>query len=162
MATALHTFMDIFEKEIDNQSEPIQLKKIVIPIIQRDYAQGRKSAERVRDRFLDSLYSAVTEAPITLDFIYGDIDEAGIMTPLDGQQRLTTLFYVILGHVPVVQPLYFAALAMAAGVYQITGIVILQDLGSFGEDGMVFTVAVNHDERFSGTNYLIIEFHTVD
>lgn len=92
MATALHTFMDIFEKEIDNQSEPIQLKKIVIPIIQRDYAQGRKSAERVRDRFLDSLYSAVTEAPITLDFIYGDIDEAGIMTPLDGQQRLTTLF----------------------------------------------------------------------
>lgn len=92
MATALHTFMDIFEKEIDNQAEPIQLKKIVIPIIQRDYAQGRKSAERVRERFLDSLYSAVTVAPITLDFIYGDIDEAGIMTPLDGQQRLTTLF----------------------------------------------------------------------
>lgn len=92
MATALHTFMDIFEKEIENQAEPIQLKKIVIPIIQRDYAQGRQSAERVRERFLDSLHGAVTVAPITLDFIYGDIDEAGIMTPLDGQQRLTTLF----------------------------------------------------------------------
>lgn len=92
MATALHTFIDIFEKEIENQAEPIKLKKIVIPIIQRDYAQGRKSAERVRERFLDSLYGAVTVAPITLDFIYGDIDEAGIMTPLDGQQRLTTLF----------------------------------------------------------------------
>lgn len=92
MATTLHTFMNIFEKEIDNLSESIQLKKIVIPIIQRDYAQGRESAERVRDRFLDSLHGAITESPITLDFIYGDIDEAGIMTPLDGQQRLTTLF----------------------------------------------------------------------
>lgn len=48
--------------------------------------------DRVRMRFLDSLYQAVTESPITLDFIYGDIDESGIMTPLDGQQRLTTLF----------------------------------------------------------------------
>ena len=32
-------------------------------------------------RFLDSLYRAVTEAPVTLDFIYGDIDQSGIMTP---------------------------------------------------------------------------------
>lgn len=36
--------------------------------------------------------AAVTEAPITLDFVYGDIDSNGVMTPLDGQQRLTTLF----------------------------------------------------------------------
>ena len=34
----------------------------------------------------------MTEKPITLDFIYGNIDDKGIMTPLDGQQRLTTLF----------------------------------------------------------------------
>lgn len=34
----------------------------------------------------------MTEAPITLDFVYGDIDSNGVMTPLDGQQRLTTLF----------------------------------------------------------------------
>lgn len=94
MATAIHTFYDIFGSIIENQDEPVQLKRIVIPIIQRDYAQGRKGAEtdRVRERFLESLYQAVTESPITLDFIYGDIDESGIMTPLDGQQRLTTLF----------------------------------------------------------------------
>lgn len=94
MATALHTFSDIFDTIVENQGEQVQLKKIVIPIIQRDYAQGRRGAEtdRVRARFLESLYQAVTEAPITLDFIYGDIDESGIMTPLDGQQRLTTLF----------------------------------------------------------------------
>lgn len=93
MATTLHTFIDIFDTEMDYQGEMVQLKKIIIPIIQRDYAQGRKGADtdRVRSRFLDALYQAVTEAPITLDFVYGDINN-GIMTPLDGQQRLTTLF----------------------------------------------------------------------
>lgn len=90
MATTLHSFMDIF----DTTFSTVQLKKIVIPIIQRDYAQGRKDADvtRVRSRFLESLYKAVTEKPITLDFVYGDIDDEGNMTPLDGQQRLTTLF----------------------------------------------------------------------
>ena len=94
MATALHTFIDIFNTDFELENETVQLKKIVIPIIQRDYAQGRKDADtsRVRERFLDSLYQAVTSQPITLDFVYGDIDTDGVMTPLDGQQRLTTLF----------------------------------------------------------------------
>lgn len=93
MAT-LHSFMDIFDTEFGEDQEAVQLKKIVVPIIQRDYAQGRKGSDvtRVRSRFLESLYDAVTEEPITLDFIYGDIDDEGNMTPLDGQQRLTTLF----------------------------------------------------------------------
>ena len=34
----------------------------------------------------------MTGEPVTLDFVYGDIDANGVMTPLDGQQRLTTLF----------------------------------------------------------------------
>lgn len=94
MSTALHSFIEIFDTKFGEGSNTIQLKKITIPIIQRDYAQGRKDPDvnRVRSRFLDSLYTAVTGEPITLDFIYGDIDENGIMTPLDGQQRLTTLF----------------------------------------------------------------------
>ena len=94
MATTLHSFMYIFDATFGEGQETIKLKKIIIPIIQRDYAQGRKGADvtRVRDRFLESLYKAVTENPITLDFIYGNIDENGKMTPLDGQQRLTTLF----------------------------------------------------------------------
>lgn len=41
---------------------------------------------------MDALKQAVSKSPITLDLIYGDIDVNGIMTPLDGQQRLTTLF----------------------------------------------------------------------
>ena len=94
MATTLHSFMDIFDTTFGEDQEAVQLKKIIIPIIQRDYAQGRTGSDvtRVRERFLESLYKAVTEKPITLDFIYGDIDEDGNMTPLDGQQRLTTLF----------------------------------------------------------------------
>ena len=94
MATTLHSFMDIFDTTFGENQEEVQLKKIIIPIIQRDFAQGRKSPDvtRVRERFLESLYKAVTEKPITLDFVYGDVDADGNMTPLDGQQRLTTLF----------------------------------------------------------------------
>lgn len=94
MAANQHTFIDIFNTSFPVGEETVELKKIVIPIIQRDYAQGRVDNEssRVRERFLESLYKAITEKPITLDFVYGDINEQGIMTPLDGQQRLTTLF----------------------------------------------------------------------
>lgn len=94
MGTTLHSFIDIFNQTFESNDQIVELKNIVIPIIQRDYAQGREgaAASRIRERFLDSLYKAVTDTPITLDFVYGDIDEKGIMTPLDGQQRLTTLY----------------------------------------------------------------------
>lgn len=94
MSTTLHSFMDIFETEFEAGEEKVQLKKIAIPLIQRDYAQGRLDGDvnRVRKRFLAALYDAIVNKPITLDFVYGDIDEKGVMTPLDGQQRLTTLF----------------------------------------------------------------------
>lgn len=94
MATSLHTFIDIFETSFDVDGESVQLKSITIPAIQRDYAQGRRDPEieRVRNRFLNSLFDAIVNDAITLDFVYGDIDDTGCMTPLDGQQRLTTLF----------------------------------------------------------------------
>jgi len=70
---------------------------IEIPIIQRDYAQGRKSQSEVRIKFLDALYSYLDEniAGRDLDFVYGSISEIEgkkVFIPLDGQQRLTTLF----------------------------------------------------------------------
>lgn len=68
--------------------------RIEIPIIQRDYAQGRDSdaVARIRANFLDVLHDAVTTGtPISLDFVYGDV-VSGTLRPLDGQQRLTTLF----------------------------------------------------------------------
>ena len=90
----LHTFIDIFSAEFPVEDEKVKLSEIVIPKIQRDYAQGRNEADvfRVRKRFLAALKEAVLFENKTLDFVYGDIDEDGRMTPLDGQQRLTTLF----------------------------------------------------------------------
>lgn len=69
---------------------------IEIPIIQRDYAQGRSVAADVRMSFLEALRSALQPgAPaLDLDFVYGSVttDGARHLSVLDGQQRLTTLF----------------------------------------------------------------------
>ena len=73
-------------------------RRIVIPIIQRDYAQGRRGKEYIRRSFLKQLGDAVLRGePILLDFIYGTefrpMSNGTIeMQPLDGQQRLTTLW----------------------------------------------------------------------
>lgn len=75
-------------------------QRIEVPQIQRDYAQGRDTAKEVRDGFLDALYGALLRArddemlPLNLDFVYGSMEEndGKIFLPLDGQQRLTTLF----------------------------------------------------------------------
>lgn len=71
--------------------------KIVIPIIQRDFAQGRKATKEVRDSFLDALFKYLNENKSNrdLDFVYGSIaqvEDSVYFIPLDGQQRLTTLF----------------------------------------------------------------------
>jgi len=67
---------------------------IRIPKIQRDYAQGRQNdtANDIRSKFVHSLVSAVCSgAPLEMDFIYGN-NNRDAFEPLDGQQRLTTLF----------------------------------------------------------------------
>lgn len=71
--------------------------RILIPIIQRDFAQGRKSERQVRDKFIIALYQYLEENKPNrdLDFVYGTIcanEESNDFIPLDGQQRLTTLF----------------------------------------------------------------------
>lgn len=69
---------------------------VQIPIIQRDYAQGRDSSEDVKNAFLDALYGYLDAAipHRDLDFIYGSLYSSDVnrFIPLDGQQRLTTLF----------------------------------------------------------------------
>ena len=65
---------------------------IEIPIIQRDYAQGRLGKETLRKNFLRDLKNALDKGEtIKLDFVYGST-ENDILNPLDGQQRLTTLW----------------------------------------------------------------------
>lgn len=75
-----------FWKLLDNDS-------IEIPIIQRDYAQGRIEENKIRDKFLDVLYDKIENVheTVNLDFVYGRIINNKLI-PLDGQQRLTTLF----------------------------------------------------------------------
>ena len=65
---------------------------IEIPIIQRDYAQGRKDKTELRKGFLSNLKDALKSGNVLkLDFVYG-AETNGIIKPLDGQQRLTTLW----------------------------------------------------------------------
>lgn len=74
----------------------IKNNKILVPKIQRDYAQGRLDIKvsEIRDNFLTSIFEVLTEKdrePLLLDFIYGSTHN-NLFIPLDGQQRLTTLF----------------------------------------------------------------------
>lgn len=77
--------------------------QVEIPIIQRDYAQGRNSAKAIRSELLDSIYSALVNGKsIDFDFVYGSTEDCERkegttvkkLYPLDGQQRLTT-FYLL-------------------------------------------------------------------
>ncbi len=70
--------------------------KIEIPKIQRDYAQGRQDIVIVKivDKFLDDIKESIlNNKELNLDFVYGRVDN-NILIPLDGQQRLTTLFLI--------------------------------------------------------------------
>jgi hypothetical protein len=83
------SFFQLFEREN---------MQVEIPIIQRDYAQGRQSETEVRNSFLQALYDYLEQGdPFRdLDFVYGSVkvntNGATRFVPLDGQQRLTTLF----------------------------------------------------------------------
>ena len=83
MATTQYTTFGKFLKD----------EKIEIPIIQRDYAQGRNGKEKLREKFLKDLKYALDnpEHKLKLDFVYGSVEDNKIQ-PLDGQQRLTTLW----------------------------------------------------------------------
>lgn len=84
----------------------LETHKLVIPPIQRDYAQGRNTGKipHIRTRFLDAIVDALINEkadPLELDFVYGYIEtdnaqgeEVSVFKPLDGQQRLTTLFLI--------------------------------------------------------------------
>ena len=69
--------------------------RIEIPIIQRDYAQGRDNAKAadVRKSLVGKMINTVENENETLffDFVYGRVDGDKFI-PFDGQQRLTTLF----------------------------------------------------------------------
>ena len=72
-----------------------QIKGVSVPLIQREYAQGRLGKEELRQNILNQMKDCInstqtTDTP-TLDFVYGRLKNE-IFYPLDGQQRLTTLW----------------------------------------------------------------------
>lgn len=85
--------------------EMIKQNAIFIPKIQRDYVQYRKSNEANINGLLEKLVVALKEnKEINLNFIYGYCEKTkinpntdsenilNVFIPIDGQQRLTTLF----------------------------------------------------------------------
>ena len=79
----------------DNFQELVKNKKIIIPIIQRDYAQGRNSpkAISVRTRLIDEWIDILKDPNLRMDFNYIYGNEMGdVFYPVDGQQRLTSLY----------------------------------------------------------------------
>lgn len=94
-----YSFKSLFDEAFDlGDGGKATIKKVVIPRIQRDYAQGRKKRSEddcLNDqgrRFIDNIFTHLDEGnSMEMDFIYGAI-ENGKLLPLDGQQRLTTLY----------------------------------------------------------------------
>lgn len=76
----------------------LETYKVMIPQIQRDYAQGRESEFELRKGFVSKIKQTLSknEENLNLDFIYGYTEKVGaneeLFVPLDGQQRLTTLW----------------------------------------------------------------------
>ena len=69
-----HDSQIIYKKLLDRH------ERIQIPMIQRDFAQGRSSESTVRELFLMALSEALCKPiddptlPLNLDFIYGSVE----------------------------------------------------------------------------------------
>ncbi|MEI0478379.1 DUF262 domain-containing protein [Brachyspira pulli] len=86
MSNNKENFISLLEKYENN---------VVVPIIQRGYAQGRKThkVRKIREDFLDVIIDFLSndKEELILDYIYG-VEDNDVFYLLDGQQRLTTLF----------------------------------------------------------------------
>lgn len=76
--------------------ELLEQYTVEIPLIQRDYAQGRTDVQTalVRKTLLQDMKKALCgeTPPLSLNFVYGGVVGEDRFIPIDGQQRLTTLF----------------------------------------------------------------------
>lgn len=87
------------EKTLSTLFELLDEYKVEVPIVQRDYAQGRQDdhARNVRLNLLKDMRAAILgeTQPLDLSFVYGKAEDKKFI-PIDGQQRLTTLFLLYL------------------------------------------------------------------
>ncbi|MBR4988291.1 MAG: DUF262 domain-containing protein [Bacteroidaceae bacterium] len=74
--------------------------RVIIPGIQRHYVQGanKPEAKSIRENFINEIFDVIEEKEkrLNLHFIYGPINTDGedSFVPVDGQQRLTTLWLI--------------------------------------------------------------------
>mgnify|MGYP002768776102 FL=1 len=77
---------------------------IYVPEFQRNYLQGDDSSESIkykRNRLLDDIFDCIKSQSKSMDlgFIYGRVEQSykgKLFYPYDGQQRLTTLYFLYL------------------------------------------------------------------
>lgn len=96
MTGTVYTFESILK-----EYELKEYEKIIIPMIQREYVQGDDNviATEIRDNILNEFGTVISKTEgqetsgetIVLDYIYGIVRNKAII-PMDGQQRLTTLY----------------------------------------------------------------------
>ena len=94
-----YTFLDLYRKELDlSKDTKVKISQIIIPKIQRPYAQGRtdRVSTYVRETLLEEVFDTFkTDKIFDFNFIYGILRRSNdeyVMELLDGQQRMTTLF----------------------------------------------------------------------
>ena len=96
-----YTFESLTSSVIPNSDNaPIYIASVVIPRIQRPYAQGRlgNTETRIRKQFIDAIFTHLVNGnKMDLHFIYGavkkdEINQKWQLELLDGQQRITTLY----------------------------------------------------------------------
>lgn len=99
-----YSFTKIFNTPVPYSSENdlVTISKIIVPRIQRPYAQGRngESERKIRKSFLKDIFESLKNDTIMdMNFVYGAVKENKenekdeyVMELLDGQQRFTTLF----------------------------------------------------------------------
>lgn len=99
-----YSFTKIFSTSVPylSESDSVIISKIVVPRIQRPYAQGRngENEKKIRKSFLKEIFNSLKNNTIMdMNFMYGAVKENKegeqkeyVMELLDGQQRFTTLY----------------------------------------------------------------------
>lgn len=100
----IYSFTKIFSTPVSHltESDFVTISRIVIPRIQRPYAQGRngESETKIRESFLKEIFKNLkNDTLMDMNFIYGAVKknkesekDEYVMELLDGQQRFTTLY----------------------------------------------------------------------
>ncbi|MEI0526112.1 DUF262 domain-containing protein [Brachyspira murdochii] len=82
---------------INNLKNLLSKYNVVIPMLQRDYVQGKKSKISIAEAFLHNIFGVLdgNQNKLHIDFIYGYLEDNNFIL-IDGQQRVTTLWLLYL------------------------------------------------------------------